>query len=188
MSSKQTKKFWFEPKQTETRSVSVVFRFVSRNQKQTFRFVSGFVSVFSTYIETTETNRAVSKQTETTLNFLKNTNICSLSNCFGWSSSVSVESKHRNSLFRYRSETTETNCFETNQYKPKPTETTLNLPKKIPKYALCHTVSLALLFVSVQSKHRNSLLRYRNETTETNVLFWGKTSFGCFESKLVSKD
>ncbi len=33
VSSKQTKKFWFEPKQTETRSVSVVFRFVSWNQK-----------------------------------------------------------------------------------------------------------------------------------------------------------
>jgi hypothetical protein len=39
-----------------------------------------FVSVFRTYIETTETNRTVSNQTETTLNFL------SLSNCFGWSS------------------------------------------------------------------------------------------------------
>ncbi len=144
-----------------------------------------FVSVFRTYIETTETNRAVSKQTETTLNFLKNTKICSLSNCFGWSSSVSVESKHRNSLFWYRSETAETNRFETNQNKPKPTETTLNLPKKIPKYALYHTVSFALLFVSVQSKHRNSLFWYK---TETNVLFRGETSFGCFESKLVSKD
>jgi hypothetical protein len=29
--------------------------------------------------------QTVSKQTETTLNFLKNTKICSLSNCFGWS-------------------------------------------------------------------------------------------------------
>ncbi len=45
-----------------------------------------FVSVFRIYIETTETNKTVSKQTETTLNFLKNTKICSLSNCFGWSS------------------------------------------------------------------------------------------------------
>ena len=32
-------------------------------------------------------------------------------------------------------------------------------------------VSVDLLFVSVQSKHRNSLFRYRSETTETNVLF-----------------
>ncbi len=30
---------------------------------------------------------------------------------------------------------------------------------------------IGLLFVSVQSKHRNSLFRYRSETIETNVLF-----------------
>jgi hypothetical protein len=42
-----------------------------------------FISVFQTYIET---NRTVSIQIETTLNFQKNTEICSLSNCFGWSS------------------------------------------------------------------------------------------------------
>ncbi len=55
--------------------------------------------------------------------------------------------------------------------KPKITETTLNFMKKIPKYALYHSVWVVLLFVSVQSKHRNSLFRYRTETTETNVLF-----------------
>jgi hypothetical protein len=44
----------FEPKQTETLSVSVVFRFAFlRNQKSLFRFVS----MFRTGIETTETNR-----------------------------------------------------------------------------------------------------------------------------------
>jgi hypothetical protein len=32
------------------------------------------------------TNRTVSKQTETTLNFHIENKICSLSNCFGWSS------------------------------------------------------------------------------------------------------
>jgi hypothetical protein len=32
-------------------------------------------------------------------------------------------------------------------------------------------VSVDLMFVSVQSKHRNSLFWYRSETTETNVLF-----------------
>jgi hypothetical protein len=52
--------FRFEPKQTETQSVSVVFRFVSGNQKTFF----WFVSVFRTSIETTETNRTLSKQTE----------------------------------------------------------------------------------------------------------------------------
>jgi hypothetical protein len=39
--------------QTETQSVSVVFQFVSQNQKTFFRIVS----VFRTSIETTETNR-----------------------------------------------------------------------------------------------------------------------------------
>ena len=39
------------------------------------------------------------------------------------------------------------------------------------KYAPYQTVLVGLLFVSVQSKHRNSLFRYRSETTETNVLF-----------------
>ncbi len=42
--------------------------------------------LFWTYIETTETNRTVSKRTETTLHFLNNTKILSLSNCFCWSS------------------------------------------------------------------------------------------------------
>ncbi len=53
----------------------------------------------------------------------------------------------------------------------KQTKTNRNNPKfseKRPKYALYHTVLVARLFVSVQSKHLNSLFRYR---TETNVLF-----------------
>jgi hypothetical protein len=36
------KNFRFEPKQTETQSVSVVFQFVSRNPKKKFPFVSVF--------------------------------------------------------------------------------------------------------------------------------------------------
>ncbi len=38
-------------------------------------------------------------------------------------------------------------------------------------FGLFRFVSVDPLFVSVQSKHRNSLFRYRSETTETNVLF-----------------
>jgi len=34
------------------------------------------------------------------------------------------------------------------------------------------TKSKKFLFVSVQSKHLNSMCRYRSETTETNVFFW----------------
>ena len=95
---------------------------------------------------------------------------------------ISVQSKHRNSLFRYRTETTESNCYETDQNKPKQTKTTLHFLKKIQIYALYHTVSVALLFVSVQSKHQNSLFRYRTKTNQFRF------SFGCFQSKLVSKD
>ena len=73
-----------------------------------------------------------------------------------------------NSLFRYRSKTTETNCFETNRKnreknreKPKNREKTENNRKnrknhkfsvKIAKYAPYQTVSVGLLFVLVQSK------------------------------------
>ncbi len=61
----KNKIFRFEPKQTETRSVSRLFRFVSWNPNKNFRFVS----VFRTFIETTKTNRTVSKRTETIRNF-----------------------------------------------------------------------------------------------------------------------
>jgi hypothetical protein len=76
------KKIWFEPKQTETRYVSVCFVKPKTIDFDLFRFVS----VFRTYFETTETNRIVSKQTKPNRNNLKfseNTKICSLSNCFG---------------------------------------------------------------------------------------------------------
>ncbi len=40
-----------------------------------------------------------------------------------------------------------------------------------PHFCLFRFVSVDLLLVSVQSKHRNSLFRYRSETIETKVLF-----------------
>ncbi len=107
--------FWFKPKQTETRSVSHLFRFVSWNQKQK---ISVCFEPISKQQKQTDLFRNNPKQTETTLNFLKNTQIYSLLNCWVGLLFVSVQSKHRNSLFRYRSETTETNCFETNRKKP----------------------------------------------------------------------
>jgi hypothetical protein len=75
---------------------------------------------------------------------------------------VLVQSKHGNSLFWYRSETTETNCFKTNrktvkkEKKKKPRKNP-KLLVKTAKYAPYQTVLVGLLFVSVQSKHRNSL-------------------------------
>ena len=54
-----------KPKQDLFRVCFGLFR---ETQKKNFRFVS----VFRTYIETTETNRTVSKRTETIQNFRKN--------------------------------------------------------------------------------------------------------------------
>ncbi len=78
---------FFVPTQTNQNKIcfgSVSVCFVKTKNKNFGLFQ--FVSVFQTYIETTETNRTVLKQTETTLNFLKKNKMCSLSNCFGWSS------------------------------------------------------------------------------------------------------
>ncbi len=58
---------------TETNRNKICFAFVSvcfvKPKKNFFRFVS----VFRTFIETTETKRTVSKRTETIRNFMKNT-------------------------------------------------------------------------------------------------------------------
>jgi hypothetical protein len=114
----------------------------------------------------TELFRNKPKQTETMLNFHKipkyalyqtvsagllNRNIETL--CFG------IEAKQPKQTI---SKQTKTNSK--NQKTPK-------FPEKIPKYTSYQTVSVGLLFVSVQSKHRKSLFRYRSETTKTNVLF-----------------
>ncbi len=88
-------------KQTETRSVSVVFRFVSWKPKTKKFFLFPFVSVFRTYIETTETNRTVSNETENNRNNPK----------FSEKYQNMLSIKHRNSLFRYRTVTTETNAL-----------------------------------------------------------------------------
>ncbi len=63
--NKEKKKF-----QTETRSVSVCFVKPKTKKFGLFRFVSVF-QTFQIYIETIETSRTFSKQTETTLNFHK---------------------------------------------------------------------------------------------------------------------
>ncbi len=146
---------------TETRSVSVAFR---------------FVSVFRTYIETTQTNRTVTNQTESNPKFSeKYQNMLSKKKLFRLVFCLFRFNRNiKTRCFGLEFETTETNCFETNQNKLKQTETTRNNTKfyeKIPIYALYKTVSVDLLFVSVQSKYQNSLFRFRSETTETNILF-----------------
>ncbi len=137
MSSKQTKiNFGSNRNKPKQDLFHVCFGLFRETKNKKFNFVS----VFRTYIETTETKelfRNKQKQTEATLNFLKNTQIYSLLSCLGGSLFVLVQSKHRNSLFRYRSETTETNCFETNRKKQKKTKKTKNKQKnrKTPKFS-----------------------------------------------------
>jgi hypothetical protein len=76
---------------------------------------------------------------------------------------VSVQSKHRNSLFRYRTETTETNCFETNRNNPKFCE-------KYQNMLLSHCFGCSFVcFGSIETPKLSA--SYRTETTETNVLF-----------------
>ncbi len=111
-----------------------------------------FVLVFRTYIETTEANRNVSKQTKTNRNNPK------------------FSKKFQNMLFiklfrlvfclfRFN-RNIESLCFGIEPKQPKQTvskqtKTNRNIPKfseKRPKYAL-YNIVVALLFVSVQSKH-----------------------------------
>ncbi len=73
--------------------------------------------------------------------------------------------------------------------KPKQTETTQNFWKNFQIYSLLNWVGL--LFVSVQSKlsvsvkkRNNRNKRFVSESAETSF----GSSFGCFETKLVSKD
>jgi hypothetical protein len=89
VSSKQTKiNFGSNRNKPKQDLFRVCFGLFRETKNKTFRYVS----VFRTYIETTETNRSVSHQTETTLNFLKNTKIYSLLNCLVVSS-VSKQTK-----------------------------------------------------------------------------------------------
>jgi hypothetical protein len=142
------------------------------------------VSVFRTYIETTETNRTVSKQTETTLSFLKNTKkklsikLFLLVFC----------------LFRFN-RNIETLCFGIEPKQPKQTvskqtKTNRNNPKfvkKIPKYALI--TLFQLLFCVFRFNRNTETLCFGIEPKQTKQsaeTSFG-SSFGCFESKLVSK-
>ena len=118
---------------------------------------------------------------------------------------------NRKSLFRYRSETTETNCFETNRKKRKKPKKTKKSEKKKPKKILKNrknstfsvknnkictlsncfgwspvcfgSIETSKLSVSVQKRNKRNK-RFVSDSAETSF----GLSFGCFESKLVSKD
>jgi hypothetical protein len=146
---------------TETRSVSVVkMRFLPWNQKQKILVcyvVSNLYQNNWNKQNCFETNQNNPKFSEKYQNVLSIKLLRFVFCLFRFNRKIET-------LFWFRTETTETNCLATNQNKPKQPKIFF-----LPKYALCHNVSVALLFVSVQSKHRNCPLRYR---TETNVLFW----------------
>ncbi len=144
-----------------------------------------FVSVFRIYVETIEINRTVSNQTERNRNNLKFSekyqNLLSfklfrLVFCL-FRFNQNIETR----CFGIEFETTETNCFETNRNKPKQPETTHNEWRNTNICPLS-VVLVGLLFVSVQSKHQNK--HFVSDSAETSF----GSSFGCFESKLVSKD
>ncbi len=127
-----------------------------------------FVSVFRTYIETTETNRTVLKLTETTLNFLKRKYALYQTVSVGLRF-VPVQSQHRNSLFRYRTEQKHENMLSVNCFG-------------------CSSVCFASVEtpkLSVSVKNRNNRNNgFVSDSAETSF----GSSFGCFDSKLVSKD
>ncbi len=102
MSSKQTTKYFSSNrnklKQDLFRLCFGLFREAKNIKFGLFRFVS----LFRTCIETTEINRTVSKQTETTLNFQQNKKYALYQTVSVALLFVSVQSKHRNSLFCFR--------------------------------------------------------------------------------------
>jgi hypothetical protein len=73
-------------------------------------------------------------------------------------------------------------CFEPISKQLKPTELFQNKPKqhkiiiKIPKYTLYQIVSVGRLYVSVQSKHQNSLFQYRSEQPKQTISKQTKTN------------
>jgi hypothetical protein len=96
---------------------------------------------------------------------------------------VSVQSKHRISLFWYRSETktTETNCFEKNEEKTKKKKkkekkrkNRENLKFSVKNCKICSLSNCfgwsSVCFGSIETSKLSVL--NRSETTETNVLFW----------------
>jgi hypothetical protein len=78
---------------------------------------------------------------------------------------VLVQLKHRNSLFRFRSETTETNCFETNGKNPKKPEKT-GKKRKNPK------------------KQKNSKFSVKNRKicSLSNGFGWSSVCFGSIKT------
>jgi hypothetical protein len=108
--------------------------------------------------------------------------------CFGWSSvcfgsietlRFGMEAKQpKQTVLKQTEKNEKKRKNRKNRKNQKKTEKNRKKPEKLyiickkkKKYAPYQTFSVGLLFVSFQLKHRNSLFRYRSETTKTNVLF-----------------
>ncbi len=103
------------------------------------------------------------------LNYLGGSSVCfgSIETlCF---SIEAKQPKHQNKLFRNKPKKLEKN--RKNREKNRKNRKNHKFSVKKGKFAPYQAISVCLLFVSVQSKHRNSLFRYRSETTETYVVF-----------------
>jgi hypothetical protein len=144
VSSKQTKKnFGSNRNKICFSCVSVCFVKQKTNSNGLFRFVSVFQPI-SKQPKQTELFCNKSKQTKTTLNFRKITKYALFQTVWVGLPFVSVQSKHRNSLFRYRSETTKINCFETNRKKNEKTGKNLNFLFKIALVRRCNGTTARL--------------------------------------------
>jgi hypothetical protein len=124
VSSKQTKINFGsnrnKPKQDLFRVCSVCFMKPKRKKFGLFRCFEPI----SKQPKPTDLFRNKPKQTETTLNFPEKFPYILSFKLFGWV--FCLFRFNQNSLFRYRSETTETNCFKTNRKKQKKTKKTKN--------------------------------------------------------------
>ncbi len=197
MSSKQSKIFRFELKQTEIQSVSVVFQFVLRNQ--TFFSVCFGVS----HRKTTETNRIFSKQTEKiskkrsllggprNRQFLfsvrtetNRNSICfsCLLVCFFAKPKIFFFNLFQFlSMFRTGIETTKTN--RTYGMGNKMVDISANLLLFRLVFCLFWLFRTPKLPVSIL-KRNNRNKRLVSDSAETSF----GSSFGCFDTKLVSED
>ncbi len=130
VSSKQTKNISVR---TKTNRNKICFGCVSvcfvKPEEKKFRFVLVCFGVSNLYWNNWNKQNCF-KTNRNNPKFSEKYQICSLSNCFGWSFVCFGSIETLKSLFRYR---TETNYFETNQSKPKQTEINRNNPKFFEK-------------------------------------------------------
>ncbi len=156
---------------TETRSVSVCFLKPKTKILVCFGVSDQYWNNQNTQ-NCFESNRNNPKFSEKYLNIFSTTLFWLVFCLFRFNWNIEIR------CFDIEFKTTETNCFETNRNKPKQLETTQNFMKK---YQYMLTIKLfRLVSVCFGSFETPKVFCFVSDSAET--------SFGCFESKLVSKD